>query len=89
MLSRFTTLLREGLSWLMKGIAFLFMALLSLQKLGGTVLNQGTAKTAKAIVGSVPIIGDVMGGAVDTAAALTGITRDLVWRRTICSSGIF
>ncbi len=75
MLSRFTTLLREGLSWLMKGIAFLFMALLSLQKLGGTVLNQGTAKTAKAIVGSVPIIGDVMGGAVDTAAALTGMLR--------------
>ena len=75
MLSRFTKLFREGLSWLMKGIAFLFMALLSLQKLGSAVFNQGTAKTAKAIVGSVPIVGDVMGGAVDTAAALTGMLR--------------
>ena len=59
----------------MKGIAFLFMALLSLQKLGGNLLNQGIGKTAKAVITSVPIVGDVMGGAVDTAAALTTMIR--------------
>ncbi len=41
------------------------------KKLGGSLLNQGIGKTAKAVVTSVPIVGDVMGGAVDTAAALT------------------
>ena len=75
MLNRFTKLFQGGISWGMKGIAFLFMALLSLQKLGGSLLNQGIGKTAKAVVTSVPIVGDVMGGAVDTAAALTTMIR--------------
>ena len=76
MLNRFTKLFQGGISWGMKGIAFLFMALLSLQKLGGSLLNQGIGKTAKAVVTSVPIVGDVMGGAVDTAAALTTMIRE-------------
>ena len=75
MLNRFTKLFQGGISWGMKGIAFLFMALLSLQKLGGSLLSQGIGKTAKAVVTSVPIVGDVMGGAVDTAAALTAMIR--------------
>lgn len=75
MLSRFTKLFQEGIAWGMKGIAFLFMVLLSLQKLGGGIVNQGLGKTAKAVVTAVPVVGDVMGGAVDTAAALTGMIR--------------
>ncbi len=75
MLSHFTKLFQEGIAWGMKGIAFLFMALLSIQKLGGNIVNQGLGKTAKAVVTAVPVVGDVMGGAVDTAAALTGMIR--------------
>ncbi len=75
MLERFTKLFQGGISWGMKGIAFLFVALLSLQKLGGSVLSRGIGKTAKAVVTSVPVVGDVMGGAVDTVGALIGMIR--------------
>lgn len=75
MLNHFTKLFQSGISWGMKGIAFLFMGLLSLQKLGGSVLNQGIGKTAKAVMTSVPVVGNVMGGVVDTAAALVGMIR--------------
>lgn len=75
MLNRFTKLFQGGIAWSMKGMAFLFMAMLSLQKLGGSVFSQGISKTAKSVVASVPVVGDIMGGAVDTAAALTGMIR--------------
>lgn len=75
MLDRFTKLFQGGISWGMKGIAFLFVALLSLQKLGGSILSRGIGKTAKAVVTSVPVVGDVMGGAVDAAGTLIGMIR--------------
>ena len=75
MLNHFTKLLQGGIGWSMKGTAFLFIALLSLQKLGGSIFNKGLGKTAKAVVTSIPIVGDIMGGAVDTAAALTSMIR--------------
>lgn len=68
-LGRFAKLLRQCISWGMKGAAMAFMLLLSLQKLGGGVLDGLAGKTAKIAVGSVPVVGDVMGGAVDMAAA--------------------
>jgi len=69
-LSRFAQLLRQGITWTLKGAAVLFMLLLSLQKVGGGALNGLAAKTAKIAVGSVPVVGDVMGGAIETAAAV-------------------
>lgn len=76
MLSKFTELFKCGLSWGMKGVAMIFMTLLSLQKLGSSSLNQAVGKTAKAAMGAIPVVGDVMGGAVEAAAALTGMLRN-------------
>lgn len=75
MLGRFTDLVKSGVSWGMKGIAIVFMTLLSVQKLGTSSVNQVVGKTAKAAVGAIPVIGDVMDGAVEAAAALTGTLR--------------
>ena len=74
-LGKFAELLRQCISWGMKGAAMLFMLLLSLQKIGGGALNGLAAKTAKIAVGSVPVVGGVMGGAVETAAAMAGTLK--------------
>ena len=71
-LGKFAEFLRQCISWGMKGAAMVFMLLLSLQKIGGGVLQGLAVKTAKIAVSSVPVVGDVMGGAVETAAAVTG-----------------
>lgn len=75
MTARFAKLLRQCLSWGLKGLACGFMLLLSIQKLGGGAINSLTVRTAKIAVNAVPIVGDVMGGAVDTAAAVSGTLR--------------
>lgn len=73
--SRFAKLLKQCLNWGIKGLAGGFMLLLSLQKLGGGAINSLTVRTAKIAVNAVPVVGDVMGGAVDTAATITGTLR--------------
>ncbi len=74
-LGKFAELLRQCISWGMKGAAMAFMLLISLQKIGGGALNGLAAKTAKIAVGAVPVVGNVMGGAVETAAAVAGTLK--------------
>ncbi|MBR5793077.1 MAG: stage III sporulation protein AE, partial [Anaerotignum sp.] len=74
-LGKFAELLRQCISWGMKGAAMLFMLLLSLQKIGGGAVNGLAVKTAKIAVGAVPVVGNVMGGAVETAAAAAATLR--------------
>lgn len=74
-LGKFAELLRQCIGWGMKGAAMAFMLLLSLQKVGGGALNSLATKTAKIAVGAVPVVGNVMGGAVETAAAVAGTLK--------------
>lgn len=85
MLGKFAELLRQCISWGIKGAAMAFMLLLSLQKIGGGALNGLAAKTAKIAVGAVPVVGDVMGGAVETAAAVAGTLKS----GTLVAAAIF
>lgn len=71
-LGKFAELLRNTIGWGMKGAAMAFMLLLSLQKIGGGALQGMAVKTAKIAVSSVPVVGSVMGGTVETAAAVAG-----------------
>ena len=84
-LGKFAELLRQCISWGMKGAAMAFMLLLSLQKIGGGALNGLAAKTAKIAVSSVPVVGNVMGGAVETAAAVAGTLRN----GTLAAAAVF
>lgn len=84
-LGKFAELLRQCISWGMKGAAMAFMFLLSLQRVGSETLQGLAAKTAKIAVGSVPVVGDVMGGAVETAAAVAGTLRS----GTLAAAAIF
>ncbi|MBM6828084.1 stage III sporulation protein AE [Anaerotignum lactatifermentans] len=73
---RLAELLKKGMSWGVKGFAVVFMLLLSLQKIGGGAINSLAVRTAKIAVNAVPVVGNVMGGAVDTAAAVSGTLRN-------------
>ncbi len=85
MLGRFNDLLKGGIALGMKATAFLFMALLSLQKLGSSSINHMLGKTTKAVVSAIPVVGDVMGGAVESAAALTGMLKN----GTLAAAAVF
>ncbi len=76
MLQQFARLVREGIAKGMKIAAYAFLFLLTIQKIGGGALGALAVKTAKIAVGSVPIVGDVMSGAVDTASAVAGTLRN-------------
>lgn len=84
-LGRFAKLLRQCIAWGMKGAAMLFMLLVSLQKIGGGALNGLAARTARIAVNSVPVVGNVMGGAVETAAAVAGTLRS----GTLAAAAVF
>ena len=74
-LGKFAELLRQCIGWGMKGAAMIFMLLLSLQKVGGGAVSGLVVKTAKIAVGAVPVVGNVMGGAVETTAAVAQTLR--------------
>lgn len=75
-LSKLTDLMKSITGWCLKGSAMLFMAVISLEKIGTPALNRVLGKTTKAAVGAIPIVGDVMTGAVEAAAALTGVVKN-------------
>lgn len=84
-LGKFAELLRQCIGWGMKGAAMAFMLLLSIQKIGGGALQGLAVKTAKIAVSAVPIVGDVMGGAVEMTAAVAGTLRS----GTLAAAAIF
>lgn len=62
----------------LKVCVFLFMSIAALQKTGAAGISGILGKTAKSAVGAVPVVGDIMTGAVETAASLTGLLRSSV-----------
>lgn len=74
-LSKFTELLKNCVSWGIKGCAVVFMGILSFQKLGGESGNVLFNKTAKFAVNMVPVVGDVFSGTVDSFKAFSGVVK--------------
>lgn len=71
-LHQMSELLKGTIGWGLKGISIAFMAMVSLQRMGVPVLNKMIGRTARVAVGAVPVVGDVMAGAVELGAALAG-----------------
>lgn len=72
LLNHLTELFKDIISVGMRGIAFIFIAVLSLQKIGSGTINGMFGKTIKNTVSAVPVVGSIMTSAVETA---TGMTR--------------
>ncbi|MDR1560038.1 MAG: stage III sporulation protein AE [Clostridiales bacterium] len=59
-------LIRDFTEWALKGVAVLFLAVLSLQKISAPIINNLAVKAAKAAAGAVPMVGGMISGAMDT-----------------------
>ena len=70
MLTHLIKFLKSLLTYSMRTIAVLFATVLSLQRLGTAEAGVIAGKTAKAVTGAVPVLGNAMEGAVETALYL-------------------
>ena len=68
-------LCRQGTSWALKGVSLSFMAVLGLMKLGTSGMDGALGQTAKAAVGAVPIVGDILTGSVEAAGSISALLR--------------
>ncbi len=74
-LSKFTELIKNCVSWGVKGCAVIFMGILSLQKMGSESGNALFNKTAKAAVNMVPVVGDVFSGTIESFKVFSGVVK--------------
>lgn len=70
-LTKFAELIRTISIWTLKGICFLFISILALQRISSPILNNLAIKTAKSSMGAIPVIGDALIGTVDTVMSFT------------------
>lgn len=75
-LSNMSSLLKNCISWSLKGIAIVFTMTLSLQKIAAPAMQSIINKTAKIAVGAIPVVGEVMVGTVDTISSWTGLIKN-------------
>lgn len=75
-LTKLSELFKNVIGWGLKGSAIAFMAIISLGRIGNPDIGRIIGKTTKAAIGAVPVVGDVMSGAVETAAAITGTIKN-------------
>ncbi len=74
-LSKFAELIKNGCSLCLKVIIIIFMAALSLQRVGSTIVDNVVLKTARSVMGSVPVVGGILTGAADTVSSFADATK--------------
>ena len=74
-LSRLALLVKKSLDWGLKGVCFLLVTVLTLQKMTLPLVDNLAVRTAKAGAGAVPVIGGVLSGAMDTVLSLGGAAK--------------
>ncbi len=72
LLDKLSELFMSGTKLGLKAGAYIFVFLLSVEKLSGGVINKGVGGSLKSIVKMVPVVGDVIGGAGDVALNTIG-----------------
>jgi len=65
-LSRLAALLQKIGDWTLKIVGVVFLGLLSIQKLSAPIINNAVLKTARSAAGAAPVVGGLLGGAMDT-----------------------
>ena len=82
-LTKLADLIKNTISWLLKGVAIIFISVLSLQRVSAPLLNSAISRTARSAIRVIPVVGDVFTGAIDTvmywgSAAKSGVMVALV-----------
>jgi len=76
MLGKAAKLCKKAVSWGIKSMCVIFSATLTLNKAVFPAVDGVVNKTAKAAVGAIPVIGDVMEGSVDIVMGWTGLVKN-------------
>ena len=90
-LDKFSELMKSFCGWTLKGICFLFISILAIQRISVPILNNVALKTAKSSMGAIPIVGDALTGTMDTVMYFMSATKSgvliamLILIITICS----
>jgi stage III sporulation protein AE len=82
-ISKFGALVKLGASVTLKAIVIIFVAVLGLQRVSAPILDNLALKTAKAATGAVPVVGEMLTGAMDTVlgfahAAKSGVSVAII-----------
>lgn len=70
MLKKMSKLSSDVTGYIIKGGGYLYMFLMSFEKIGGGMVNNLIKGSAKSAIGAVPVIGDVVEGSIDIAAGV-------------------
>jgi len=75
MLKNFSELLKKIIEWTIKSVALVFMGVITLQKISTPILNNLTVRTARSTVNVVPVVGEVLTGAMDTVMSFISASK--------------
>lgn len=76
LLSKLSELIKKAASWVLKVSAATFIIIISMQGVSVPVLNNAAAKTAKAALSAVPVVGSAMSGAIDLVTYWAGALKN-------------
>lgn len=74
-LSNLCNLMKSIISWGIKSIAIIFISILTLQRISAPILNTLALRTARLTINVVPVVGDILSGAVDSVLYLAQATK--------------
>ncbi|MCL2353930.1 MAG: stage III sporulation protein AE [Defluviitaleaceae bacterium] len=74
-LDNVSELMHKGISFGLKSVALVFVAILGFQRVATPILNSIAIRGTRTAVGAVPAVGGVLTGAIDTAIAYSGALR--------------
>lgn len=67
LLDKLSELFIRGTSIGLRGCAYLFVFLLTIERISGGAINKGLGSSVKSVIKMVPVVGDVIGGVSDVA----------------------
>jgi stage III sporulation protein AE len=75
MLSSFSSLLKDMCGYTLKMSGILFLSILSIQRVSVPIMNNLAMRTTKSVVGAIPVVGDVLNGAVSSVLYFTSAVK--------------
>ncbi|NLP46597.1 MAG: stage III sporulation protein AE [Epulopiscium sp.] len=88
-LKQWIQLLKKGIQWGLKAVAGIFITVLGLQSLTLPILDNFIHKTTQHALGSIPVVGNVLTGAVDTVLNCSILIKQAVGIGGIIVLGVF
>ena len=77
-LDKLSETMHKAISWGLKSIAIIFVAVLGFQRIATPILNNLAIRGTRSAVGAVPAVGGVLTGAIDTAIVYSQAVRGAV-----------